>query len=122
MYRCLGRSKRGAIPCTNNDIARALREETERGTAEQMAQAWNGYRTAQAALELARSGVAVSAANYRIQEVRYREGATTIIDLLQAQVAAGEAESDLVRARYAARLSLARIEALLGRRLFPESN
>jgi outer membrane protein TolC len=67
---------------------------------------------------LAATGKVVSAENYRIQDVRYREGATTIIDLLTAQVAEGDAESSLVQARYAARLSLARIEALLGRRLF----
>jgi multidrug efflux system outer membrane protein len=104
------------------DIAQAVREESERATAEQMAQAWNGYRTAQAALALARTGVVVSTANYRIQEVRYREGASTIIDLLAAQVASGEAEATLVQTRYAARLSLARIEALLGRRLFDDQN
>jgi len=104
------------------DIAQALREEQERATAEQMAQAWNGYRTAQAALELTKTGVVVAAANYRIQEVRYREGASTIVDLLAAQVASGEAEASLVQARYSARLSLARIEALLGRRLFEAHN
>ncbi|HVX89371.1 MAG TPA: TolC family protein, partial [Gemmatimonadales bacterium] len=105
-----------------HDIAQAVREESERATAEQMAQAWNGYRTAQAALALAQTGVVVSTANYRIQEVRYREGASTIIDLLAAQVASGEAEATLVQTRYAARLSLARIEALLGRRLFDDQN
>jgi outer membrane protein TolC len=104
------------------DIAQAVREESERATAEQMAQAWNGYRTAQAALALASSGVVVSAENYRIQDVRYREGATTITELLAAQVASGEAQSSLVQTRYAARLSLARIEALLGRRLFDQTH
>jgi outer membrane protein TolC len=57
-----------------------------------------------------------------VQGARYREGATTILDLLEAQVALGEAEAALVQARYAARLSLAQIEALLGRRLFSEGD
>jgi outer membrane protein TolC len=49
--------------------------------------------------------------------VRYAEGATTILDLLEAQVGLSEAEAALVQSRYATRLSLARIEALLGRRV-----
>lgn len=100
------------------DVARAEREERERAAAERMAEAYNGYVTARARIELAVTGVAVSAENYRVQRARYREGATTILDLLEAQVGLSEAEADLVQARYATRLALARIEALLGRRLF----
>jgi multidrug efflux system outer membrane protein len=99
------------------DVARAARDERERGALEDMSRAWNGYETARAAIDLALVGVAVSAETYRVQGVRYREGATTILDLLEAQVQLSEAEAELVRARYAARLALAQIEALLGRRL-----
>jgi outer membrane protein TolC len=100
------------------DVARAVREERERAAAEEMAQAYNGYETARAGIELAQVGLSVSAENYRVQGARYREGATTILDLLEAQVGLGEAEATLVQARYSARLALAQIEALLGRRLF----
>jgi outer membrane protein TolC len=100
------------------DVARALREERERATAEDMAQAFNGYETARASIELAVVGVSVSSENYRVQGARYREGASTILDLLEAQVALSGAEATLVQARYSARLALAQIEALLGRRLF----
>ncbi|MGH7629180.1 MAG: TolC family protein [Gemmatimonadales bacterium] len=104
------------------DVARAEREERERGAAEQMATVYNGYGTARAAIELALVGVSVSAETYRVQGARYREGATTILDLLEAQVGLSEAEAALVQARYAARLALAQIEALLGQRLFDERN
>jgi outer membrane protein TolC len=104
----------------NRDLARAERDEQERGSEERMAQAHNGYTTARAAFDLATIGVTVSAENYRVQSARYREGATTILDLLEAQVRLSEAEAELVQARYSARLALARIEALLGRRLFAE--
>jgi multidrug efflux pump len=104
------------------DIAQAYREEQDRATAEQMAQAWNGHKTAHAALELALVGKEVATANHRIQAARYREGATTILDLLEAQVELGNADAALVQARYAIRLSVARIEALLGRRLFDTRN
>ncbi|HEX6058864.1 MAG TPA: TolC family protein [Gemmatimonadaceae bacterium] len=99
------------------DVARAEREERERAAAEVMTGAWHGYETARAGTALARSAVAVSAESFRVQRARYREGATTILDLLEAQVALGEAEAELVQARYATRLALARVEALLGRRI-----
>jgi outer membrane protein TolC len=38
--------------------------------------------------------------------------------LLDAQVNVAQAEADLVQARYQARLALAQLEAILGRRLF----
>jgi outer membrane protein, multidrug efflux system len=99
------------------DVARAQREERERATAEDMAQAYNGYETARAGIALTLVGVSVSTENYRVQGARYREGATTILDLLEAQVGLSESEAALVQARYAARLALAQLEALLGRRV-----
>jgi outer membrane protein len=100
------------------DVARAERDDRERGAGEVMAAAYHGHQTARAGVALALTGVAVASENYRVQSSRYREGATTILDLLEAQVALSEAEATLVQARYAARLALARIEALLGRRIF----
>lgn len=100
------------------DVARATRLDRERGTAEQMAEAFNGYETSRAAIDLAVIGVAAATENYRVQRARYAEGATTILDLLEAQVALSEADAALVQARYATRLAQAQIEALLGRRVF----
>jgi outer membrane protein len=103
-------------------VAVAEREERERAAAEAMTRAYHGYATARGGIELALSGVAVAAENYRVHTVRYREGATTILDLLEAQVALSEAEASLVQSRYAARLALAQIEMLLGRRMFQDIN
>jgi outer membrane protein len=103
-------------------VVTAEREERERAAAEAMTRAYHGYTTARAAIELALVGAAVATENYRVHTVRYREGATTILDLLEAQVALSEAESSLVQSRYAARLALAQIEMLLGRRLFTDIN
>jgi outer membrane protein TolC len=99
------------------NVARAERDQRERAAAEVMAAAYNGHETARAAIELAQVGVAAASENYRVQRARYREGSTTILDLLEAQVALSEAEAVLVQSRYAARLALAQIEALLGRRV-----
>jgi outer membrane protein len=103
------------------DVARAARLDRERATAEQMAEAYQGYETARAGIDLAVVGVAAATENYRVQRARYAEGATTILDLLEAQVALSEADATLVQARYATRLAQAQIEALLGRRIFDSS-
>lgn len=100
------------------NVARAERAERERAVQELMAEAYHGYETARAGIALAEVGVGVATENFRVQRARYREGATTILDLMEAQVSLSEAEAELVQARYATRLALARIEALLGRRIF----
>ncbi|MGH7713951.1 MAG: TolC family protein, partial [Gemmatimonadaceae bacterium] len=97
----------------DRSVARARRQERERSAAERVSQAYHGYLTSRAGIELALVGVAVSTENYRVQRARYREGATTILDLLEAQVALSEAEASLVQSRFATRLALAQIESLL---------
>jgi outer membrane protein TolC len=102
------------------NVAQAEREDRERSAAEVMAEVYHGYQTSRAGIELAQVGVAVATEAFRVQRARYREGATTILDLMEAQVAFSESEAALVQSRYSARLALAQIEALLGRRLFDE--
>jgi multidrug efflux system outer membrane protein len=102
----------------DRNVASATRADTERAAGEVMAQAYRGYLTSRGGIDLALVGLTAATENYRVQNARYREGATTIVDLLEAQVALSEAQAQLIRARYASRLSLAQIEALLGRRIF----
>ena len=102
----------------NRDVARAIREDLERAARRDVTQAYEAYVTAQATTALSRTGVVVARENYRVQEKRYRAGATTILDLLDAQIRLTQSEADLVQARYAARLALAGLEAILGHRLF----
>ncbi len=102
----------------NRDVARTIREDLERVVRRDVTSSFHNYRTSAASVRLASVGVAVATQNYRMQELRYRSGASTILDLLDAQVNVAQAEADLVQARYQARLSLAQLEAILGRRLF----
>jgi outer membrane protein TolC len=104
------------------DVARTIREDLERVVRRDVTGAYDGYQTSRAAVGLAKVGVQVARENYRMQEMRYRAGASTILDLLDAQVGLAEAEADLVQARYETRLALARLEAMLGRRLFPNKD
>jgi outer membrane protein len=100
------------------DVARTIREDLERVVRRDVTSAFDTYQTSRAAVVLARVGVQVGRENYRMQEIRYRAGASMILDLLDAQVNLAQAEADLVGARYETRLALARLEAILGRRLF----
>jgi outer membrane protein TolC len=102
----------------DRNVARARREERERSAGERIAESFLGYGTARAGIALAQVGVVAANETYRVQRARYGEGATTIIELLEAQVALSEAEATLVQSRFNARLALSQIEALLGRRVF----
>ena len=103
----------------SRDVARAIRADLERGARADVTEAYEAYGTARATVALSETGLAVARENFRVQESRYRAGATTILDLLDAQVSLTQAEVDLVQARYGTRLALAGLEAILGRRLFP---
>jgi outer membrane protein TolC len=101
----------------DRSAAVAARRDREYGAAELMSAAFHGYQTSRAGIELARVGLTAANENFRVQRTRYAEGATTILDLLESQVALTEAEAAMVSARYATRIALAQIEALLGRRV-----
>jgi outer membrane protein TolC len=102
----------------NRDVTRSIREDLERVVRRDVTSSYDAYETSTAAVELAAVAGTVARENYRMQALRYRAGASTILDLLDAQVSVAEAEAGVVQARYTTRLALARLEAILGRRLF----
>jgi outer membrane protein TolC len=103
---------------TARRVADAAAADARRAAARDVTEAYETYTTARASTELAERGVTVATENLRVQSERYRAGATTIIDLITAQVDLAEAGVVLVQARFATRLALAGVEAVLGRRLF----
>jgi len=106
----------------NRDVAHAVRADMDRAVQHDVTAAYDAYVTARATYVLAVQGLAVARENYRVQEARYRSGATTILDILDAQLGLSEAEAGLVQARYGTRLALAGLEAILGRRLFTDKD
>lgn len=104
------------------DFSRALRADLERSTLRDVTAAYDLYETARAEVTLQEEAVATARENYRVEEARYRAGATPVLNLIEAQNGLSSAESQLVTTRYAARLALAALEAILGRRLRPEFN
>ena len=104
------------------DLAQATREDLERAAEADVTAAYDAYQTARATSDLATQGLIVARESYRVQDARYRAGASTILDLLDAQAGLTDAQAEVVQARYAARLALAGLEAILGRRLFSDKD
>jgi outer membrane protein len=104
----------------NKDVARARRQDMDRAVQHDVTAAYDAYATARASAALAKEGLLVARESFRVQQTRYSSGATTILDLLDAQVNLSQAEADLVQARYSTRLALAGLESILGRRLFTD--
>jgi len=104
----------------SRDVARAARQDMDRGIQHDVSAAYDRYVTARASAELAAEGLAVARESFRVQRTRYSSGATTILDLLDAEVNLSQAEADLVQARYGTRLALAGLESILGKRLFSD--
>lgn len=102
------------------DVARAVRADMDRAVQHDVTAAYDGYVTSRATLALAAEGLVVARESFRVQQSRYSAGATTILDLLEAQVNLSAAEAALVQAQYATRLALAGLETILGRRLFTD--
>src|SRR5881397_335514 len=106
----------------NKEVARARRQDMDRAVQHDVTAAYDAYVTARASAELATQGLAVARESFRVQQTRYSSGATTILDLLDAEVNLSQAEADLVQARYGTRLALAGLEMILGRRLFTDKD
>lgn len=102
---------------SNRTLATATRQNLERGTRHDVTQAYTGYEVARGSLASALTGVAVASEIFRVQEARYRAGAATVLELLDAQAQLVQAQADAVQARYSVRLARASLEVLLGRRL-----
>ena len=101
----------------NHDVAVAIRDDLERGAWHDVTAAYDAYETNRATIDLERYAVVVARENNRVQETRYRAGATTILDLLDAQNRLFQAEADLVQSIYNTRLARAGLEVILGERI-----
>jgi outer membrane protein TolC len=104
----------------NKDVARVARQDLDRAVLVDVSAAYGTYETARESADLARDAVFTAREGFRVQQTRYSSGATTILDLLTAQVALANTEETLARAEFSTRLALAGFETILGRRLFTD--
>jgi len=107
----------------NHEVAQAFRDDLERAAWRDVTQAYDAYETSRSTAALQRVAVIVAQENNRVQETRYRAGATTILDLLDAQNRLVQAQADLVQSLYTTRLARAGLEVMLGERItFTQDN
>src|SRR6266576_1339038 len=109
-----------SIARASRDFAQDVRQDMDRAVQHDVTAAYDAYVTTRATADLAIQGLAVARESFRVQQTRYSSGATTILDLLDAEVNLSQAEADLVQARYGTRLALAGLESILGKRLFTD--
>jgi outer membrane protein len=107
---------------TVRDVARVVREDVERAARRDVTEAYTAFDVSRETLRISGTGVLVAEEVLRVQDARYRAGASTVLELLDAQAQLVTSQADLVQARYNVRLARAALEAILGRRLTPASD
>ena len=106
-----------AVQANNYDIAAATADDTRRQRSAALITRVAELNAARLRVDIARVSIAAAEEDLRVQQERYRLGATTIIEVLASQEALNQAEGDEVEAHFDLLLAKAQIEALIGRPL-----
>ncbi len=106
-----------AVQSNNYDIAAATAQDTRRQTSAALITRVAELNAAKLRVEISRVSIAAAEEDLRVQQERYRLGATTIIEVLASQEALNQAEVDEVASHFDLLLAKAQIEALIGREL-----
>jgi len=101
----------------NAVTARAKLRDARLGLDASLIQALTALDAAAAQIDVSRTSVASAQESLRMQQERYRLGASTIVDLLTAETALNQAEVGLVQSRYNYLIARATLEALVGHTL-----
>ena len=97
--------------------AEAALRDARLGALQTLVQAMGAFRLAQQRIELQLASVTAGEEDLRVQEERYKLGASTQLDVLASQTTLNQARLALIQARYDARTAKAQLEALVGRDL-----
>lgn len=91
--------------------------DTERGVRADAVKAYDDATVAAQRIGFAREAVAAASEDLRVQELRYRAGASTFLDEVTSQLNLAQAQTSLVQARYDYQIARATLERVLGREL-----
>ncbi|HSU96906.1 MAG TPA: TolC family protein, partial [Gemmatimonadaceae bacterium] len=91
--------------------------DTERGVRADAVKAYDDATVAAQRIGFAREAVDAAREDLRVQELRYRAGASTFLDEVTSQLNLTQAETSLVQARYDYQIARATLERVLGREL-----
>jgi outer membrane protein TolC len=99
------------------DLARATANDERRAVQADLTAELAQLDAARAKIDITGTSVAAATEDLRVQQERYRLGASTIVDVLTSQEALNQAEVDVVNARFDYLRAKAQLEALIGRTL-----
>ncbi len=99
------------------DVADATAADEQRAVAAELTARLAELEAAGLQIEITLTSVLAATEDLRVQQERYRLGASTIVDVLTSQEALNQAEVDVVVARFDYLRAKASIEALIGRTL-----
>lgn len=97
--------------------AEASLRDAQLGAVQSLTQYIGALRSASQRVAVQMASVDAAREDVRVQQQRYRIGASTLLDLVTSQVALATAEQALIQARYDYRIARAQLEALIGRDL-----
>jgi len=99
------------------DNAEAQLRDAQFAAQQSAVQGLGVFHTAQERVAAQVFTVEAAEEDLRVQQQRYSEGGSTLLDVLTSQAQLDMARHDLIRARYDLRVARAQLEALLGRAL-----
>jgi outer membrane protein TolC len=99
------------------DVADATAADERRAVGAELTARLAELAAARTRIDITRTSVVAAEEDLRVQQERYRLGASTIVDLLTSQEALNQAEVDVVVARFDYLRAKASLEALIGRNL-----
>lgn len=105
----------------SRDVSRARLRDAELAADALLTDALGALETALGIAAIAEQAVAAAEEDLRVQQERYRVGASTLLEVLTSQAALAQAQTDVVRARLDVQVALAQLEALLGETLEAEN-
>ena len=99
------------------DVAQATAEDERRAVQAELTARLAELDAARSKIDITMTSVAAATEDLRVQQERYRLGASTIVDILTSQEALNQAEVDVVNARFDYLRAKAQLDALIGRTL-----
>jgi outer membrane protein len=101
----------------NYDVAQATAEDERRAVQADLTAQLAALDAARSKIDITITSVTAATEDLRVQQERYRLGASTIVDVLTSQEALNQAEVDVVNARFDYLRAKAQLDALIGRTL-----
>jgi len=99
------------------EVDEATEQDTRRAVSAELTSGLAQLEAARAKIDITQVSVVAAREDLRVQQERYRLGASTIVDVLTSQEALNQAEIDVVNARFDYLRAKAQLEALIGRTL-----